>query len=210
RNGRSLVLRVNDRGPYAHDRIIDLSRRSAHALGFVRDGTARVRVQYMGHAPLNGDDSLERRVYASQPWARMASLSRSGKQGAKRNRRTQLAQARQKEPRADPMVVGSIPDAGDSSAKAWATHSKTAAAPPIPSDMRAFTIQAASFRNKDFADTMRSRLANLGSAYVQPANIAGKTYYRVRLGPYDKRHDADEALRAVVGSGVSDARIMRN
>jgi len=63
-NGRSLVLRVNDRGPYAHDRIIDLSRRSAQALGFERNGTARVRVQYIGGAPLNGDDSLERQVYA--------------------------------------------------------------------------------------------------------------------------------------------------
>ena len=47
-NGRSLKLRVNDRGPFAHGRIIDVSRRAAQLLGFERQGTARVRVQILG------------------------------------------------------------------------------------------------------------------------------------------------------------------
>ncbi len=66
KNGRSIVVRVNDRGPYANDRIIDLSRRSADALGFRRNGTATVRVQYLRRAPLNGDDSYERKFLASR------------------------------------------------------------------------------------------------------------------------------------------------
>ena len=44
-NGRSLILRVNDRGPFARDRILDVSRRAAQLLGFERSGTARVRVE---------------------------------------------------------------------------------------------------------------------------------------------------------------------
>ena len=44
-NSRSVIVRVNDRGPYAQGRIIDLSRRAARALGFVHEGLARVRVQ---------------------------------------------------------------------------------------------------------------------------------------------------------------------
>lgn len=44
-NGRSVVVRVNDRGPFAKDRLIDLSYAAARELGFVRQGTARVRVQ---------------------------------------------------------------------------------------------------------------------------------------------------------------------
>ena len=71
-NDRAIVVRINDRGPYAHDRVIDLSRRSAHLLGFRKNGTARVRVQYLGPAPLNGDDSYERQVLAQQSWARVA------------------------------------------------------------------------------------------------------------------------------------------
>jgi rare lipoprotein A len=65
-NGRTILVRINDRGPYAHDRILDLSRRSAQALGVERQGVARVRVQYAGRAPLDGDDSHERRFLAAQ------------------------------------------------------------------------------------------------------------------------------------------------
>jgi rare lipoprotein A len=55
-NGRSLIVRVNDRGPYAHDRVIDLSMRAAILLGIYRPGTAPVRVEYVGPAPLAGSD----------------------------------------------------------------------------------------------------------------------------------------------------------
>mgnify|MGYP000488110657 CR=1 FL=1 len=80
RNMRAIVVRINDRGPYANDRIIDLSRRSAELLGFRDNGTATVRVRYLGRAPLNGDDSYERRYLASQSWAQVASreLSEAG------------------------------------------------------------------------------------------------------------------------------------
>ena len=46
-NGRSVVLRVNDRGPYVKDRIIDLSKRGAQLLGYLGQGTTRVRVEIM-------------------------------------------------------------------------------------------------------------------------------------------------------------------
>jgi len=55
-NGRSLIVRVNDRGPYARNRIIDLSVRAAKLLDFYRRGTAMVRVEYVGPAPLQGSD----------------------------------------------------------------------------------------------------------------------------------------------------------
>lgn len=55
-NRRSMIVRVNDRGPYAHDRLIDVSIGAAQALGFYADGLARVRVEYVGRAPLEGSD----------------------------------------------------------------------------------------------------------------------------------------------------------
>jgi rare lipoprotein A len=55
-NGHSIVVRVNDRGPYARDRILDVSRRVAHLLGFTDRGTAWVRVEYVGRAPIEGSD----------------------------------------------------------------------------------------------------------------------------------------------------------
>lgn len=61
-NGRSIIVRVNDRGPYVGNRIIDVSVRAAHMLGFYDRGTTRVRVQYVGRAPMEGSDD---RVLAS-------------------------------------------------------------------------------------------------------------------------------------------------
>jgi rare lipoprotein A len=55
-NGRSIIVRVNDRGPYAHGRIIDLSTGTAKALGTYGAGLARVRVEYVGRAGLAGSD----------------------------------------------------------------------------------------------------------------------------------------------------------
>lgn len=54
-NGASILVRVNDRGPFARDRIIDLSRRAAQVLGFEDQGTAPVLVEFVGDAPLPGE-----------------------------------------------------------------------------------------------------------------------------------------------------------
>jgi rare lipoprotein A len=74
-NGRTLLVRINDRGPYARGRLIDLSRASARLLGFEARGTAPVRVRYAGSAPLNGDDDHEQRFLAGQSWYRRAAIA---------------------------------------------------------------------------------------------------------------------------------------
>lgn len=55
-NNRSLIVRVNDRGPFSNNRIIDLSKRAAEMLDYTKAGTANVRVEYVGPAPLHGQD----------------------------------------------------------------------------------------------------------------------------------------------------------
>jgi len=73
-NGHSLIVRVNDRGPYAANRIIDVSRKAAHLLGFTVRGTAWVRVEYVGRAPIEGSDdrilesTLRENAPAPAPW----------------------------------------------------------------------------------------------------------------------------------------------
>ncbi len=55
-NGRSIIVRVNDRGPYAKNRLIDLSSKAAELLRYKGNGVARVRVEYVGPAPMEGSD----------------------------------------------------------------------------------------------------------------------------------------------------------
>jgi len=58
-NGRSIIVRINDRGPFASGRIIDVSERVAGILGFQGDGTAKVKVDYVGPARMDGlDDQM--------------------------------------------------------------------------------------------------------------------------------------------------------
>lgn len=55
-NGHSIIVRVNDRGPYHGGRVMDVSSRTADVLGFKGAGTARIKVEYVGRAPMEGSD----------------------------------------------------------------------------------------------------------------------------------------------------------
>lgn len=63
-NGRQVVVRINDRGPFVDSRIIDLSREAATELGMLSQGVGRVRVRYLGPAPRQGGGTL---LQASAP-----------------------------------------------------------------------------------------------------------------------------------------------
>jgi rare lipoprotein A len=58
-NGRRLILRANDRGPFIKNRLADISERAATYLGFRKQGTAQARVRYLRPAPLDGNDTIE-------------------------------------------------------------------------------------------------------------------------------------------------------
>jgi len=58
-NGKSLIVRVNDRGPYHGNRLIDVSNKAAELLEFKGNGVARVRVEYVARAPLEGSDDRQ-------------------------------------------------------------------------------------------------------------------------------------------------------
>jgi rare lipoprotein A len=58
-NGKSLIVRVNDRGPYIGNRVMDVSSRAAELLEFKSSGVARVRVEYVARAPLEGSDDRQ-------------------------------------------------------------------------------------------------------------------------------------------------------
>lgn len=89
-NGRSLVLRVNDRGPFVRGRIIDVSRRAAQLLGFEQQGTARVRVEILGdesrqlRASLTGRDDM--RTVTAAPRTAVASDALPPPPGARESR----------------------------------------------------------------------------------------------------------------------------
>ena len=204
-NGRTVLVRVNDRGPYARDRLIDLSYQTARVLGFHEHGLARVRVRYAGRAPLNGDDSAERRHLAAQNWsggaryagapaAPLATGSLAAAQPA-----TRIAAAPQ--PSAPPTWElaryrrgADAPRLGEKSASALGM-------PPARTYLR-----VGPFASEAEAERLRFMLGGSDPSVVENAGAGGQTAFRVRLGPYDDAGAATAMSRIAAAGFEPEAR----
>jgi rare lipoprotein A len=193
-NGRSIVVRVNDRGPFANDRIIDLSRRSAEVLGVRRHGTAVVRVTYLGRAPLNGDDSYERRYLASQGFMQVAE-----------NRVSRQASGQR--------VVSLAEEMESQGTKAWrlGTPAATPAAAQATGSVATtggFLIQAGMFKMPENVDKARAALGEIAPVEVTQVEYGGEMLSRVRVGPFPDKKAARAALGKVTKAGYRGAKIV--
>jgi len=183
-NGREVVVRVNDRGPFARGREIDVSKRAADLLAFSQKGTAKVRVTYLGRAPLSGDDG----------WATNVQFAEN-KPKPVDTRPVRLASAAPDPLLAPPPVrTAAVPS------RPAASYASAGAATAI--------IQAGSFRDADNADRLRYELASLGPVEVTPVDVGGVTYYQVRVGPIPAGENARNALNQVWAAGASGARLV--
>lgn len=202
-NGRSIHVRVNDRGPFAHGRIIDMSRRGAQLLGFQRNGTARVRVEILAQE------------------SRQLALALGGSGGPQ----SQIARASASTDRppvtpAPRGVVRSEPLSGAAPAPQPAQPPKQtvpATAKPVepptevvrtavgPTNMY---IQAGAFTDFDNANRLRARLAVLGPTRVNQVALGEQTFFRVQIGPIADLPAADTMLERVIGAGHPEARLI--
>jgi rare lipoprotein A len=193
-NGKTVVVRINDRGPFVGPRIIDLSKQSASALGFKQQGTATVRVQYIGPAPLNDDGSnlmaMNEELERGTPLRQM--IAAAG--GKRRSEPVQLAQA-------DPVEEGAY--------QAEPEQQVIQFEPNIPSPVNYF-VQAGTFADPDNAERLRQEFVNIGP--VQVAELMGNDgpVYRMRVGPFDNINDAQVALNQVHGYGLPDAHLLES
>ncbi len=213
-NRRSIIVRVNDRGPYRSDRIIDLSRRSAEVLGFRGKGTAPVRVQYLARAPLNGDDSYERRYLASQGWAQFASQGRATVPGVVGSI---AASTRPQPPRQLPVVASGGTPVPRQAAPGGVPQLRWQASTRVPAGHSPreqlggrLLIQAGSFRSEDNAERARALLGGIAPVEVAPVEVGGETLFRVRVGPFADETAASAALARVTEAGYQGAKIVMN
>ena len=203
-NGRSLLVRVNDRGPYARGRIIDLSRRAAQLLGVFEKGTARVRVQYEGRAEVGASapNSQVEMVSTLPSDVRAAPLGSVA--------RGELAPppgaaAAPGHPTAPPVrVASSAPDAG---AAAGVVPDGTVTTVPVPAHTQLW-VQVGAFQARNNANRLVARLRAVGSANVSTVNQNGKALYRVRFGPLANVDDADAMLNKIIDQGENGAQIV--
>jgi rare lipoprotein A len=206
-NGRKLTVRVNDRGPFVGGRIIDLSQAAARELGYDRQGLARVRVRYVGPAPLAPPDAGVRYARATPPAAAPAFRPAVTQVSTRRPADEDIfaeAPARGLQVVVKPLVPPPEPVS-----VATLAPLPPAAQSPAAAREPAFRIQAGAFSDEANARRAADQLSAEGVATVEPFQKDGMTLYRVLLpGPSDEAEAY--ALRDKVAQiGFTDARVVR-
>ena len=206
-NGRSLALRVNDRGPFARGRIIDVSRRAAQLLGFEGQGTAKVRVRILVPESIQAA-SLARRNGSDEK--SIADPARAGPRApviAEPLPPSPGVRVASTQPQAVPRAPAPLPapPVPQATAPAAPLPEKVAVVPVKPTQIY---IQAGAFARPDNAIKVKSRIDSLGPVKVTGARVSGVDLYRVRLGPIRSVDEADKLLDRVVGAGITEARIV--
>lgn len=207
-NGRSVKVRINDRGPFAHGRIIDMSKRAAELLGFRNQGTAKVRVQVL---------EVESRQAALEAGAGEAVTGTAPLAAPVESVSVQEL----------PPIGAAAPEPVAASAGATETAAVPAAAAGEPARLRTATVtmpapvvtqervrptsifvQAGAFSQVVNAIRLRARLSSLGNVQIAKALVGDTNFYRVRLGPMASVDQADQTLELLLRNGYNDARVV--
>jgi rare lipoprotein A len=208
-NGRKLKVRVNDRGPFVGDRIIDLSHEAARQLGYDRQGLARVRVRYIGPAPLIGPEGVRiarARTRSPQPAAPAVQLASTApaRSGARPS-----AWPYQRDD--EVLFTGAPAPPRPRQLQIVKAMPETYGAAPPPARAAAtggYRIQAGAFSEEANARRAAARLASVGQAVIEPTERGGVTLWRVVVpGPVDELQ-AYNLRQRVAEAGFADAVVI--
>jgi rare lipoprotein A len=181
-NGRSIVVRVNDRGPFVGNRIIDLSYTAASKLDMLRNGTAMVEVRSLDAAPAP-TPAPETPITAADS-----------------------------APVAAPLIASPLETASPTATSPAAAFAGPAAAGAAVAQVAvpaALFIQAGAFSDPKNAERLMEKLrgGGYGKIFVRDNEIAGRRMYRVRIGPVANVAEFDRIVAALERIGVHDAHL---
>jgi rare lipoprotein A len=210
-NGKSTVVRVNDRGPYAHDRVLDLSRAAANDLDMVRAGVARVRIEQLSAESQTVKDVAQTGGGPNDQNEALARLA-AGKRSGTVPTMTASAEAAAPPP---PVVQASWP--ANPRTPAVPTIQATAAAGSAPASAvgalvsaasGGFYVQTGAFASVANAERQRALIASYGTSEISQGSAAGRDVYRVRVGPYTTADAAGIVADRLKRSGYGEARVV--
>jgi rare lipoprotein A len=202
--GRSVVVRVNDRGPFAKGRIIDVSAKAAELLGMVRTGTARVRLELLENE--------------SRALADAAKSGRSTKGVEVAFNKTGQLPSGYYVPPTGPVASDIQLTEADIAEVAQVENIKghynqgnfypDPVVEQVAITQSQIYVQAGTFADINNARKLVQKLGKIANANIDPADYSGRTLYRVRLGPIGNVRQADGILSQVLSNGQADARII--
>lgn len=179
-NGRSVIVRLNDRGPFVDNRLIDLSRAAATELDYIGAGLAHVRVRYLGPAHEGGGPP--NRVYqanADPTPAQIPTLNPT--------------------PTPTPVQVASAPPAAIEPTPAWQPGT-------VPTG--GYSLQLGAFSDADNAQAFARRVDGAGEVWVEAGNSDRGQVWRVFFGRWSDRTAAQSARGSLADWGIYETRIV--
>jgi rare lipoprotein A len=219
-NGRSTVVRINDRGPFARSRVIDLSRRAADELDVVRTGTAHVRIDQL---PAESQAVKEVALNGGGPSEQMTAVAQASSW-----RRTAQPPPTQAVAYVPPPAPTPTPAPAPEPA-VWQPSSPPPEAVPVSSrgamggatvsslvagnalrPGSGFYVQTGAFSTPENAERQRDAVSSYGSSEISQGSAGGRDIYRVRLGPYTTPDAAGIVADRLKRSGYGDARVVPN
>ena len=232
-NGLSTVVRINDRGPFARSRVIDLSRTAAQEIDIVRNGTGRVRLEQLTAESLAVKDVAIAGGGPTEQNAAVLQASAGQRIPASAPPPIQVAATAQPTAAPPPPPVQAVwptnpraPAVDSPQANGWggggttvaslATAASTVPAPvPAPAVQPAslsgnggFYVQTGAFTTPENAERQRGAVRSYGVSEVSQGSSGGRDVWRVRLGPYTTPDAAGIVADRLKRSGYGDARVV--
>jgi len=209
-NGRALKVKINDRGPYAHNRIIDLSKRAAELLGFKQEGTALVKVELLETESRQLSELMQNggiRIDQAPPPDAAPTVSVNAEtlapppgveesQPTSQNHVVKVAKAPTQSDISREVVTQNL-----SSDEDYQIVKLDSVAPEI-------FIQAGAFSKYQNATKTKALLSSIGAVSIEQINKGDMPLFRVRVGPISAVAHADKLLVDINNAGYPDAQII--
>ncbi len=187
-NGKSVIVRINDRGPFVNNRIIDVSQTAAEVLGFKDRGTAKVRVELMKEE----SEKLKKEILDNG--GKIVSgppLSEAPEETTIQTLDTPIPLANSAPLEEQPLTV-----------------SKNNEVMPFGVSPKGYFVQAGAFSNIENAERLKSQLSDFGRAEIFEKTIQDTVLFRVRIGPFETPEKTIEIIDKLESSGFEGARLV--
>jgi rare lipoprotein A len=230
-NGRSIIVRVNDRGPFHDRRVIDLSRRAAQLLDMERAGIARVRVQLLSRESealqqaaregriLQASDVMEESPALRADEPQVAAAPRAPVEVETLPSLDTVERTVKPPPSNEAVTVTELPDSnavvvqqGGSQPVVGTMRGGVFRPAPIvtqqPVAPTALYVQTGAFAQEANAARAVQQVERFGATRIAQRTVDGKLFYRVQLGPYRTVADAEGVLTKLERAGTRAARIV--
>ena len=225
-NGMSTVVRINDRGPFARNRVIDLSRTAAQEINMIGNGTARVRLEQLPNESMAVRDVALAGGGPSEQHAAMAQAAAGQRPSpAAASPPPPVMQASAAPPSPAPAAAPSATPTPTPAERGWSTtprapsietqpaagRSTVASLAAVPPAVAAsgFYVQTGAFTTPENAERQRGAVRSYGSSEVLQGSAGGRGVWRVRLGPYTTQDAAGIVADRLRRSGFGDARVVQ-